>query len=327
MKHPSRILAILIQSVALLAASAAPTAHAADYPVKPIRMVLGYPAGSGIDNVARQIAQHMEKTSGQPVVVDNKPGALGNIAAQTVAAAAPDGYTILFTPNSAMGINVHLFKQMPFDPVRDFTPVATVATLGFAILVNPQTVPARTLQELTAMIRKEPGKFSYGTGNATGQVVGALYANMAGLQAQNIPYKGVPPAMTDLLGGRIQYVIADASLAIPQVKGGRVKALAVTNRTRMAALKDVPTMQESGLPGYDLTAWFGIFLPAKAPAEVTQFLAARIRQAVTDPAVVESLRSIGVEALPGNGADLAKMMASDTEKWGRIIKQAGISAE
>lgn len=324
MKTLPRFIAVLLQCAALLAAGAV---HAAEYPVKPIRMLLGYPPGSGIDNVARQIAQHMEKTSGQTVIVENKPGALGNIAAQAVATAAPDGYTILFTPNSAMGINVHLFKKMPFDPVKDFIPVATVATLGFVILTNPKTVAANTLQELTAMIKKEPGKYAYGTGNATGQVVGALYANMAGLQAQNIPYKGVPPAMTDLLGGRLQYVIADASLAIPQVKGGRVKALAVTNRTRVSALKDVPTMQESGLPGYDLSAWFGIFLPAKAPAEVTQYLAARIRQAVTDPAVVESLRSIGVEAMPGIGADLARMMANDTEKWGRIIKQAGISAE
>jgi tripartite-type tricarboxylate transporter receptor subunit TctC len=324
MKIAHRFVVVLLQCTALLASGAA---LAADYPAKPIRMLLGYPPGSGIDNVARQVAQHIEKTSGQTVIVENKPGALGNIAAQAVATATPDGYTILFTPNSAMGINGHLFKQMPFDPVKDFIPVATVATLGFVILTNPKTVPAKTLQELTAMIKKEPGKFAYGTGNATGQVVGALYANMAGLQAQNIPYKGVPPAMTDLLGGRLQYVIADASLAIPQVKGGRVKALAVTNRTRVAALKDVPTMEEAGLPGYDLSAWFGIFLPAKAPAEATQYLAARIRQAVTDPALVESLRSIGVEALPGSGADLARMMANDTEKWGRIIKQAGISAE
>ncbi|MDB5797305.1 MAG: tripartite tricarboxylate transporter substrate binding protein [Paucimonas sp.] len=326
MNPTSRLVCKLLNATVLLLASLGSSlALAADYPSKPIRMLLGYPPGSGIDNVARQVAQRMEKSLGQPVVVDNRPGALGNIAAQAVATSAPDGYTILFTPNSAMGINVHLFKQMPFDPVKDFLPVAPVATLGFAILVNPETVPVKNLQELTAMIKKEPGKYSYGTGNATGQVVGALYASMAGLQAQNIPYKGVPPAMTDLLGGRIQYVIADASLAIPQVKGGRVKALAVTNKTRVPALKDVPTMQEAGLPGYDLTAWFGIFLPAKAPTEAAQSLSTHIRQAVSDPALVASLRAIGVEAMPGSPADLAKMMASDTEKWGRIIREAHIT--
>jgi tripartite-type tricarboxylate transporter receptor subunit TctC len=317
--------AIVAQALSLFAFAA--NAFAQAYPSKPIRMVVGYPAGSGIDNVARQVAQHMEKTTGQVIYVDNKPGALGNIAAQNVATSAPDGYTILFTPNSAPVANVHLFKKLPFDPVKDFTPVGPVATLGFVLLINPQTVPAKNVAELTALLKKEPGKYSYGTGNATGQVAGALYMSMAGVDALHVPYKGVPPAVTDLIGGRIHFVMADASLAIPQIKGGRVKALAVTNATRPSALKDVPTMAEAGVTGYDLIGWFGIFLPAKASPEITQYLANHVKQAVTDPALAASLRSIGVEPLTGTPADLAKMVTTDTEKWGRIIKQAGIVAE
>lgn len=312
----------------LASAVVASQAQAADaYPNRPIRMLLGYPAGSGIDTVARQVAHAMEKTSGQTIYVDNKVGALSNLAALTVANAPADGYTILFTPNSAVAINVHLFKKLPFDPVKDFKPVAPVASLGFVVLVNPQTLPVKNMAEFTALLKKNPGKYSYGTGNATGQVAGALYANLANVDVLNVPYKGVPEAVIDLLGGRINFVMADASLAVPLINGGKVKALAVTTKSRISALPDVPTMQESGISDYDLFGWFGIFVPAKTPPDVVNYLGARIKQAVTDPAIVSSLRSIGVEPMVGNGADLGKMAASDTEKWGRIIKAAGITAE
>ncbi|HEY4071471.1 MAG TPA: tripartite tricarboxylate transporter substrate binding protein [Herbaspirillum sp.] len=315
----------LLQAASLLICG---TAAAADnYPNRPIRMVVGYPAGSGIDTVARQVAHYMEKSSGQTIYIDNKAGALGNIAALNVATAQPDGYTILFTPNSAPAINKYLFKKMPFDPVKDFIPVAPVATLGFVILVNPQTLPVKNLQELTALMKKNPGKYSYGTGNATGQVAGALYSSMANVDVLNVPYKGVPEAVIDLLGGRLQFVMADASFAVPLVNSGKLKALAVTNKTRVQALKDIPTMEEGGVAGYDLIGWFGIFLPAKASPEISQYLAARVKAALTDRATVESLRSIGVEPWLGNSQDLAKMITTDSEKWGRIIKSAGITAE
>jgi len=316
---------LMAQAFSLMAFAGATSAQT--YPNKPIRMVLGYPAGSGIDNVARQVAQRMEKALGQTVYVDNKPGALGNIAAQNVATSAPDGYSILFTPNSAPVANVHLFKKLPFDPVKDFAPVAPVATLGFVVLINPEKLPVKTLAELTTLLKKEPGKYSYGTGNATGQVAGALYTHLTGVDVLNVPYKGVPPAVTDLIGGRIDFVMADASLAIPQIKGGRVKGLAVTNATRVTALKDVPTMAEAGLPGYDLIGWFGIFVPAKTPPEITRLLEKHVREVVADKGLAESLRSIGVEPWLGTSADLMKAVVSDTEKWGHIIKRAGIVAE
>jgi tripartite-type tricarboxylate transporter receptor subunit TctC len=317
----------VLAAPALSLLTLAGSALAQSYPNKPIRMVVGYPAGSGIDNVARQIAQRLEKSLGRTVYIDNKPGALGNIAAQNVATSAPDGYSILFTPNSAPVANVHLFKKLPFDPVKDFAPIAPVATLGFVVLVNPETLPVKSLADLTALLKKEPGKYSYGTGNATGQVAGALYTHMAGLDVLHVPYKGVPPAVTDLIGGRIHFVMADASLAIPQIKGGRVKGLAVTNSTRVPALKDIPTMAEAGLPGYELGGWFGIFAPARTPPQITKLLEKHVRETMSDKVLVESLRSIGVEPLPGTSEDLARMVISDTEKWGQIIKRAGIVAE
>jgi tripartite-type tricarboxylate transporter receptor subunit TctC len=324
LKFSPMLIAAGLASLSLLSLSCS----AADaYPNHTIRMLVGYPAGSGIDTVARQVAHAIEKSGGQTVYVDNKVGALSNLAAQTVANAPPDGYTILFTPNSAVAINVHLFKKLPFDPVKDFAPVAPVATLGFVVLVNPLTMPAKNMEEFTALLKKNPGKYSYGTGNATGQVAGALYGSTANVNILNVPYKGVPEAVIDLLGGRIDFVMADASLAVPLVNGGKVKALAVTSKTRITALKDVPTMQESGIAGYDLSGWFGIFVPSRTPPDAVQFLAARIRQAVTDPAIVASLRAIGVEPLLGNAQDLAKMASVDTDKWGRIIKAAGITAE
>jgi tripartite-type tricarboxylate transporter receptor subunit TctC len=316
----------LIAPAVILLTSAAP-AFAQAYPHKPIRMVLGYPAGSGIDTVARLVAQRMEITLRRPVYVDNKPGALGNIAAQNVAFSTPDGYSILFTPNSAPVANVHLFKKLPFDPIRDFAPVGPVGRLGFVVLVNADAEQPKNLAELTAVLKKQPGKHSYGTGNATGQVAGALYTELAGVDAQAVPYKGVPAAVLDLVGKRITFVMADASLAIPQIKGKRVKGLAVTEAKRIPELGDVPTMAEAGVGGYELSAWFGMFLPAKAPPEIVRLLEKTVREAVSDPAVASSLQAIGVTPWPGSSAELGKAVVSDTEKWGRIIKRAGIVAE
>lgn len=311
----------------LMSAMTLSVAHAQSYPNRPIRMVLGYPAGSGIDNVARQVAARLEKEAGQTVVVDNRAGALGNIAADTVAKAAPDGYTILFTPNSTHAANIHLFKKLPFDPVKDFTPVGTVASLGFVLLVNPEKRPINTVAELTAMLKRDPGKYSWGSGNATGQVAGELYKTLAGVDAVNVPYKGVPPAMTDLIGGRIDFLFADATLAIPQLKGGRVRALAVTGATRPSSLPDVPTMAEAGVTGYDLGGWFAIFLPANAPAPIVKALSGWLDHVVRDPGTADFMRTIGAEPLPGTPKDLATLVDTDTAKWGKIIRAAGITAE
>jgi len=313
-----------------VAGCAAPLAavHAKDaWPDKPLRMVVGYPAGSGIDVAARQLAHFIEGYAGQSIVVDNRPGALGNLGAAAVASAAGDPYTFLFTPNSTHAANVHLFKKLPFDPVRDFTPVSSVGTLGFVLVSDPKALKVANVQELLQRVRQEPSKFAYGSGNATGLVCGAMFNQLAHVDMLGVPYKGVPQAITDLLGGRLQLVFADATLAIPMAKAGKLQALAVTSAQRIAALPDVPTLAESGLPGYDLTGWFGVFQPAKVPADTTQRLAGWVQRALKEPALADFLRGIGVEPQSSTPAQLAARVATDTAKWGHLVKLAGIEPE
>jgi tripartite-type tricarboxylate transporter receptor subunit TctC len=313
-----------------LAAAGLPlaSAQAQDaWPNKPLRMVVGYPGGSGIDVAARQLAHAIEGYAHQPVVVDNRPGALGNIGAAAVAGAVGDPYTMLFTPNSTHAANIHLFRKLPFDPVRDFSPVSSVATLGFVLVCDPRAVKAANVQQLLQRIRQDPAKFTYGSGNATGLVAGAMFKHMTQLDLLGVPYKGVPQAITDLLGGRLQLVFADATLAIPMVKAGKLQALAVTSTQRIAALPDVPTLAESGLKGYDLTGWFGVFMPAKVPADVTHRLAGWIQRALKEPALVDFMRGIGAEPQSSTPEQLAQRVTTDTEKWGQLVKLAGIEPE
>lgn len=320
--------AALACALALGCAWAATPALAQDnYPARPIKMLLGYPAGSGIDAAARLLARQIELLAGQPVIVDNKPGALGNIAASAVAAAAGDPYTILFTPNSTHAANAHLFKKLPFDPVADFTPVSSVATLGFVMVTNPKLTPEKSVNELLASIRKDPTRYSFGSGNATGLVAGSMFKEMANVDILSVPYKGVPPAMNDLMGGRIQMVFADATLAIPQAKGGSVRALAVTGRERMAALPDVPTMEEAGLPGYDLTAWFAVFMPTRVPAAAVDKLNGYIHTISRQPQYVEFMRGIGAEPQASTPAQLLQRVKTDTQAWGKLVEMAGITPE
>ena len=319
--------AALAFAVALGCAWAAPALAQDNYPNKPIRMVLGYPAGSGIDAAARRLARQIEVLAGQPVVVDNRPGVLGNLAASAVAAAAGDPYTILFTPNSTHAANTHLFKKLPFDPVADFTPVSSVATLGFVMVTNPKLTPEKSVGELLVSIRKDPTRYHFGSGNATGLVAGSMFKTMANVSILSVPYKGVPPAMNDLLGGRIHMVFADATLAIPQAKSGNVRALAVTGRERMAALPDVPTMAEAGLPGYDLTAWFAVFMPARVPPAAAEKLNGFIQTASRNPQYLEFMRSIGAEPQTSTPAQLLQRVKTDTQAWGKLVEMAGITPE
>ena len=302
-------------------------AAAADWPDKPLRMLVGYPAGSGIDSVARQLARQLEVYTGHVVIVDNRPGAFGNIAAQTVAAANGDSNTLLFTPNSTHAANVHLFRKLPFDPVKDFTPVATVATLSFVLVCDPKAVDATHVTQLIQAIQREPGRWAYGTGNATGMVAGAMFKSQAGLDLLGVPYKGVPQAMTDLLGGRVQMVFADATLAIPLVRAGKLRALAVTGQRRMAALPQVPTMAESGLLGYNLTGWFAVFQSAGVPMKNNARMSALVQRALREPSMAEFLRNIGAEPEPSTPEELARRVTEDTERWGRLVKLAGIEPE
>ncbi|TAK81990.1 MAG: tripartite tricarboxylate transporter substrate binding protein [Betaproteobacteria bacterium] len=311
-----------------LALTLASPVTAQTWPSKPVTIIHGYTAGTGIDVVARYLAQNLRERTGQPFVVEIRSGAMGNLAAQYVARAPADGYTILLTANSTHAANIHLFKELGFDPVKDFTPVTTVLSLGFALLVNPAVVPVNSVAELTDYIKARPGKVAYGSGTATARIVTELYLERAALkEVTYVPYKGSSQALNDLLGGQIQFLFADAVTGIQQMRGGKARALAVTNATRVSCAPEIPTMAEAGLQGYDLVAWFAMFLPAKAPRDIAQKLSGFSNSLFATESGREFLKNLCLDPYPGNPESLAKLIESDTAKWGGIIKRAHIEPQ
>lgn len=322
----------LSRTVALLAcvvsAGSAIAQNAAAWPSRPVTIITGYQPGSGVDTVARFIAEQMRKRTGQPFIVETKPGAIGNVAASAVARSAPDGYSVLFTPNSTHAINPHLFKQLPYDPVRDFLPVTTVLSVGFMLLVNPQSVPVNSVSELTEYVRARPGKISYGSGNASVEVAAAMYQRLAKLDAVNVRYKGVPQSLTDLLGGQVHFIFSDVSFGLPMTRAGKVKALAVTTARRVSAMPGVPTMVEAGIAGFEeVNGWMALFYPANVPLEIAQKFADQANQFMAGDEARELLSRLGSDPFPGSPAESTKFIANELAKWGRIVRAAGIQAE
>jgi tripartite-type tricarboxylate transporter receptor subunit TctC len=297
------------------------------WPNKAVTLVVGYPAGSGIDTVARFLAQELREKTNQAWIVDNKPGAVANLAARYVANSAPDGYTVLFTPNSTHGINPHIFKNLGFDPIKDFQPVTSLLSLGFVLLVNPKVVPVNTVDELSSYLKNRPGKLAYASGNASGHVAAEWYKQIVGFDAVHVPYKGVPQAISDMIGGNIHFMFADATLGIPTAKSGKLKALAVTNSNRVPSIYDVPTMTESGVPGYDFTSWFGVFFPASIPLEITEKFASLCNGVMATDKAKEFLRGLGAEPFPNTPENFTKIVEREINKWGPIVKAARMEAE
>ena len=321
---------VLLGFIALSHAQVQPKATKSmgvQWPTKPVTLVVGYPAGSGIDTVARFLAQELREKTNQTWIVDNKPGAVANLAARYVASAAPDGYTVLFTPNSTHGINPHIYKNLGFDPIRDFQPVTSLLSLGFVLLVNPKTVPVNSVEELTQYLKARPGQLAYASGNASGHVAAEWYKQIVGFDAVHVPYKGVPQAINDMIGGNIHFMFADATLGIPTAKSGKLRALAVTNAIRVQSIPEVPTMLESGVKGYDFTSWFGVFLPAKTPMEITEKFAEYCNSVMTTPKAKEFLLGLGAEPNPSNPEAFAKVVEKEINKWGPIVKAAKIEPE
>jgi tripartite-type tricarboxylate transporter receptor subunit TctC len=305
----------------------AQTVQTVGYPSHPITFHVGYAAGTGIDTTARLYAERIREATGQPVLVVNKAGAFGNIAASEVVRGAPDGYTVLVTPNSTITTNVHLMKKMPFDPVKDFAPVATIARWGAILLVNPQNTPVASVSELTALLRSQPGKLNFGSGNFTGQAAGELYKIRAGVQAVHVPYKSVPAALTDLSGGRLNFMFADVVTGLPQARAGRLRALAVTTPKRLPTAPDIPTMGEAGVPDYELVNWFGVFLPAGAPQPLVRRLAEIVNAVTASQAAQDFYARVGGEPFAGSPEALKKLIESEIPAWGRLVKAAGIEPE
>ncbi len=299
---------------------------AQDYPSKPISLVVPFGPGSGTDQFARVLAQALGDDLKVPIVVENKGGAAGFIAAQYVAKAAPDGYTLLTTTNTTQSANEHLFKKLPYDPVKDFAPITLVSTGQMLLLVRPDS-PYKTLADLIAAAKKAPGKLSFGAGSSSSQVASELLKQMAHVDALYVPYKSNPLALTDLIGGQIDFMFADAPTALPQVQGGKLRALAASGSKRVAAAPDVPTVAEAGVKGYDMSYWFAIYAPAGTPAAIVNKLNQAFAKATTSEGFKNFMAKTSGEVSLSTPEGLAQFQAADSKKWGQVIRAAGIKPE
>ena len=315
---------ILCGVAALVAAIAAPAA--AQYPEKPITFVVPFAAGSATDQLARALGQEVTAQTKQPVVIDNKAGASGFIGAQQVAKAAPDGYTVFITTNTTHAANEHLFKSIPYDPVKDFAPVTGLAKGGQILLVAPG-VQAKSVTELIAFAKANPGKVSFGSGSSSSRIAGELFQQMAGVQLLHVPYKSNPQAVSDLLGGQISMMITDVATGLPQVKGGKLRALGVSSQNRIPLVPDVPTISEAGLKGYEMSFWFAAYVPAKTPPAVVARLQQLLVNAVKGPATKGLFETTGLVPFTSTPEELARFQQAESQKWANIIKQAGIEPE
>ncbi|SPS01317.1 Bug family tripartite tricarboxylate transporter substrate binding protein [Cupriavidus taiwanensis] len=298
----------------------------AEFPDKPIRFVVPFAAGSATDQLARAIGQAITVDSKVTVVVDNKPGANGFIAASDVAKAAPDGYTVLISTNTTHAANEHLFKKLPYDPVKDYTPITALGRGGQIMVVNPQ-VPAKTVGEFIALARQQPGKLSFGSGSSSSRIAGELFQQMAQVQLLHVPYKSNPLAITDLLGNQIQMMITDTATGLPQVKSGKLRALGVSGKARSPLAPEVPTIDEAGVKGYEMSYWFAAYAPAGTPQPVVARLNAMMVKAARSESAAGFYNSTGTEVFTSTPAELAKFQSQESGKWGRIIKAANIQPE
>jgi tripartite-type tricarboxylate transporter receptor subunit TctC len=321
---------LLLRAMASIAiAGFAALAHAqTTYPAKPIRLVVPFPAGGTTDILARAVAQKLTESMGQPVVVDNRAGAGGNIGADLVAKSPPDGYTLLMGTVGTHAINASLYAKMPYDHVRDFAPVILVAGVPNVLVVTPG-LPVKSVQELIAYGKANPGKLNFASsGNGTSIHLSAeLFKTMTGVQMAHVPYKGSAPALVDLAGGQVQLMFDNLPSALALIKGGKLKALAVTSLQRSAALPDVPTVAESGLPGFEASSWFGLLAPAGTPKDIIAKLNSEVAKWLATPEAKEKLAAQG--AIPAGlpPEEFARHIATETVKWQKVVKDSGAKVD
>lgn len=315
--------AMLAAALALPAAAMAADA----FPAKPIRLVVPYAAGGAVDIVARAVGQKMSAQLGQPIVVDNRPGASTNIGMEYVARSAPDGYTIMMASNS-LATNAALFPKLPFDPARDFAPVARVGQASL-VLVVPARSGIVSLKSLIAQAQANPGKLSYASaGNgSSGHLAGALFQEAAHIDVLHVPYKGGAPAITDLLGERISFMPINPLEVLPHIRSGSLRAIAVASDARSPLLPDVPTSREQGLPGFTASVWWGLVAPARTPLPVIQRLNEAANAALADPAVRSQLTQLGVSIVSGTPEAFGQFVRGETTIWGGVIRKAGITVD
>jgi len=325
MSHAAFSLAVARFFAALLMAGGT-GALAQTYPAKPVRFVVPFAAGTATDLVTRLVGAHVTDVTGQAVLVENRVGANGIIGAEFAARAPADGYTLMIGTNTTSAANASLFKTLPYNQQKDFAPVGLIGTAVLIAAVHP-SLPVKTIAELTALAKKNPGKLAFGEGSASSRVSVEMYKQMAGIDFLRVPYKSNPQAATDLVAGQVSLMIGDLVVLLPHVRAGRLRALAVSTRERLAILPDLPTMDEAGVKGYELTIWFAGFMPAGSPNEAIRRMNELFVGATKTPKLQEFFKNFGGVAQSSTPDELARFVASETEKWGRIVRAAGIIPE
>ncbi len=317
--------AVTLCAVACAFTFAAYAATPSGYPARPVRIIVPFGAGSATDTVTRTIGQNLAEALGQPMVVDNRAGANGTIGADLAAKSPKDGYTLLMSTNTPSAAAPSLMKKINYDPVKDFAPIARVGTIAFVLVANP-SLPAKSMKELIALAKQQPGKLTAGSGSAGSLVPVFMLQQMAGIELNHIPYKSIPPALADVMGGQINMVYADMVTGSPQVKSGKVRALGVTSKKRDPLLPDVPAIAET-LKDFELIAWFALFAPAGTPQPIVDRLSAEAQKILSRKEVHERFASMGIQIAPLTPAELGAFQKSELAKWARLAKAANIQPE
>ena len=322
--HPfARVFAVVVAAMSV-------TTHAAEpaYPTRPVHIIVPFPPGGPADALPRIVGDKLGQTLGVPFVVDNKPGAGGNIGMEQGAKALPDGYTLTLAPAGNLTIAPSLYSKLPYDPVKDYAPITVLATTP-NILIASNDVAAKTPQELIALAKAKPGTLNFASpGNGSGpHLAGELLKSMAGIDIVHVPFNGVAPAMNALLSGSVQLFFAQSSAALPHIRSGKVHALGVAGRNRIAAAPELPTIAESGLPGFDVTSWYALVAPAGTPASIIQKLNAEIVRALNQPDVREKLATLGAEPMGNSPTEFASMQKAEAARWAKLAKEANLKAD
>ena len=322
MRSGTKTMVSLVAAIGL--ALFAPLAGAQAWPTKPIKWVVPFAPGGTTDILARTVGEKLALAVGQPVIIENKPGAGGGVGAEFVAKAAPDGYTIMGGTISTHAINASLYKNLPYDPVKDFAPIVLLARVPNMLVVNPD-VPAKNVAELIVLLKANPGKYTFASsGNGTSQhLSGELFKSMSGTDMQHIPYKGSPPALQDVMGGQVTMTFDNITTAWTLAKSGKLRALAVTTASRSAIAPDVPTLAESGLPGFEVGSWQGVFAPAGTPPEIVKRLNAEIVRILALPDVKEKLAGLGAELVGNTPEEFAALVKVEVVKWADVVRKSG----
>jgi tripartite-type tricarboxylate transporter receptor subunit TctC len=314
--------------LAVLLVGSAGIATAQSWPTKPIKWIVPFAAGGTTDILARTVAEKLSVSLGQPVIIENRPGAGGGLGAEVTAKSPPDGYTIMGGTISTHAINASLYNNLPYDPVKDFTAITLIARVPNMLVVNPD-IPARSVAELITLMKANPGKYTFASsGNGTSQhLSGELFKSMAGVDMQHVPYKGSPPALQDVMGGQVSMTFDNITTALPLARSGKLRALAVTTAKRSSVAPDVPTLAESGLPGYEIGSWQGVFAPAGVPPAIVKRLNTEIVKILNMPDVNEKLAALGAEVVANSSEDFTTLVKAEVVKWSDVVKKSGAKVD